>query len=249
MASIFTQRFINYLCGMKTILFLLLFCCVSPLLFAQQLRERDTSLVDRNYREDQFYLSVTYNLLGNKPKRLKQTGFSNGVHFGVIRDMPINEQRNKALGVGLGLSINSYNHNMMISKAAGGGYDYDIIDERQVKITRNKFSAYTIELPIQYRWRTSTASEYKFWRIYTGLKFGYVFYNASKFKGSSDDVHLHNNTDFNKLQYGLTLSAGYSTWNFNVYYGLNPLFKDSAELDQKALDMSTIKIGLMFYVF
>lgn len=237
---------INYICSMRTSIFIVVFSCITSVLFGQQ--ATDTTFVDHKYREDQFYLSVTYNLLGKKPKEIKQSGFSSGIHFGVIRDMPFNKRRNKAFGVGLGLSVNSYNQNMLISDDSNGQYSYQIIDESEITIKRNKFTTYLIEVPLQYRWRTSTAKDYKFWRIYTGLKFGYVLYNSSKFTGSIADVKLNSIDDFNKLQYGLTLSGGYSTWNFSVYYGLNALFKDSAQLNDQSLDMSSIKVGLMFYV-
>lgn len=233
---------------MKTTVFIVIFCCLSSLLFAQEPKATDSIFVDNNYREDQFYFSVTYNFLKKKSEDIKQSGFSSGIHFGVIRDFPFNERRNKAFGIGLGLSVNSYNQNMLISEDANGNYIYQIIDENQITIRRNKFTTYLIEAPLQYRWRTSTATDYKFWRIYTGVKIGYVFYNSSKFTGSIADVKNSQIDDFNKLQYGLTLSAGYSTWNFSVYYGLNPIFKDSAQLDGKAMDMNNIKVGLIFYV-
>jgi hypothetical protein len=162
--------------------------------------------------------------------------------------MPINEKRNIALGIGLGLSSNSYNQNMLISQDEANDYVYEIINEDEVSIDRNKLTTYMVELPIEFRWRTSTASEYKFWRIYTGVKLGYVFMNSSKYKGSLSTIKNTNIDDINALQYGLTLSAGYSTWNFHVYYGLNPIFKDSATLNGEAMDASTIKIGLMFYI-
>lgn len=50
----------------------------------------DTTQVDQKYREDQFYISLTYNLLSNKPNKVTQSGFSSGIHFGFIRDIPIN---------------------------------------------------------------------------------------------------------------------------------------------------------------
>ena len=74
------------------------------------------TVVDDKYREDQFYVSVTYNLLGNKPSGVSQSGFSSGFHFGFIRDMPINEKRNVAIGLGLGFSSNSYNQTLLISE-------------------------------------------------------------------------------------------------------------------------------------
>lgn len=229
----------------KIAIFSVLFFCGYAIVYAQPV---DTLFVDNKYKEDQFYFSITYGLLGKTPKEFKQSGFSSGIHFGVIKDMSINDRRNKAIGVGLGLSVNSYNQNMLISATPNDGYMYQIIDESAVTIKRNKFTAYLIEAPIQYRWRTSTAKDYKFWRVYTGVKFGYLFYNSSKFIGSIDDVKLNRIDDFNKLQYGLTLSAGYSTWNFYVYYGLNSIFKDTALIDGEAIDMNSIKIGLMFYV-
>ena len=233
---------------MKTSIFIVILTCVSSMLFAQQPKEVDTTFVDNKYREDQFYLSVTYNLLGKKPREIKQSAFSSGIHFGFIRDFPFNERRNKAVGIGLGLSINSYNQNMLISQDSDGNYTYQIIDENEITIKRNKFTTYLIEIPFQYRWRTSTAKDYNFWRVYSGVKVGYLFHNSSKFKGSMEDVKFSGIDDFNKLQYGLTLSAGYSTWNFSVYYGLNSIFKDTARLDGKSMDMNSVKIGLMFYV-
>lgn len=236
----------NYICNMKTIIFSVLFCCATSMLLAQ--KATDTTFVDDKYKEDQFYFSITYDLLGKKPSEIKQSGFSSGIHFGAIKDMPINVRRNKALGIGLGLSINSYNQNMLISKAQDGVYNYQIIDESVISIKRNKFTTYLVEVPLEYRWRTSTAQDYKFWRIYPGVKFGYVLYNSSRFFGSIDDIKLNNIDDFNKFQYGLTLSAGYSTWNFHVYYGLNAIFKDNAKLNWEAIDMNSIKIGLIFYI-
>lgn len=220
--------------------------CASTMLMAQQ--PIDTTFVDYQYKEDQFYISLTYNLLGKKPENLKQSGFSNGIHFGVIKDMPINERRNKAVGIGLGLSVNSYNQNMLISQDANGNYSYQIMDGNVLSFKRNKFSTYMIEVPFEYRWRTSTARDYHFWRIYSGVKFGYLLHNSTKLIGSTNDVKLRNLSDFHKFQYGLTLSAGYSTWNFHVYYGLNSLFKDTAQLDGQNIDMNSIKVGLIFYV-
>ena len=46
--------------------------------------------VDNFYKEDQFYIGTTYNLLGKRPNGLKQSGFSSGIHFGMIKDMPLN---------------------------------------------------------------------------------------------------------------------------------------------------------------
>lgn len=203
--------------------------------------------VDTNYKEDQFYLGVTYNLLTQKPNNVSQSGFSSGFHFGFIKDMPINKRRNMAIGVGLGASINSFNQNMLIDKL-DGKYIYSVLDENETPYSRNKFTLYLIEMPIEYRWRTSTPSEYKFWRIYTGIKIGYLVANSSKFIGDANTIKLSNISDFNKLQYGLTLSAGYNTWNVHLYYALNTIFNNNAQVSNEGLNMSAVKIGLIFYL-
>lgn len=206
-----------------------------------------TKEVDSLYKEDQFYAGVTYNLLAKTPSGLNQSGFSLGFHLGFIKDMPINKSRNFAIGVGLGFSANSFNQNLLISKDNSRDFTYDILESSST-YSKNKFSSYLIEVPFEFRWRTSTPMEYKFWRIYTGFKFGYVLAQTSKYIGDLGSLKHSKNDDFNSLQYGLTLSAGYNTWNIYLYYALNPLFSKDAQLNGHNINMNAIKIGLMFYV-
>jgi hypothetical protein len=206
-----------------------------------------TTVVDDKHREDQFYLSVTYNLLGKKPDGISQSGFSSGYHFGFIRDMPINKKRNLAVGIGLGLSTNSYNQTLLISES-NTGFQYEDLNSSEIEYTKNKFTTYLLEFPIEFRWRTSTAKDYDFWRIYAGVKFGYVLYNSSKLISNDGDIKLSNIDDFNAFQYGLTFSAGYSTISFHLYYGLNEIFNDVTLVDGESVNMNSIRIGLMFYI-
>lgn len=230
---------------MKKPLIFLIFTFFVTAVFSQEITSK---VVDSLYKEDQFYIGTTYNVLINIPDNLAQNSFSLGFHLGFIKDMPINKRRNKSIGVGLGYSTNSYIQNMLIQQDNSGNFSYNIIDTETVSFTKNKFSEHVLELPIEYRWRTSTKKSYKFWRIYTGVKFGYVLANRSKFIGSLGELKYNNIEDFNTIQYGLTLSVGYNTWNVFVYYGLNPIFSDTAQLNGETLDMNAIKVGLMFYV-
>ncbi len=227
--------------------FLVVLFITSFIGFSQNTEDKEKSDLYKNYREDQFYISVTYNLLNKKPGDVSQSGFSTGFHLGFIRDMPINEKRTVALGVGLGLSTNSYNQNIAISET-NNQVSFNVIDESEINVSKNKFTTYLLEVPFEFRWRKSSPTNYNFLRIYPGFKLGYLFYNSTKFKSDQGSEKLSNIDNFNKLQYGLTLSAGYSTWNVHVYYGLNPIFKDSAKLDGEILDISSFKIGLMFYI-
>ena len=205
------------------------------------------SMQDTNYREDQFYIGITYNVLGDKTANVTQNGFSSGIHFGFIRDFPVNRRRNVAIGLGLGFSGNAYNQNLLISEL-DDSYTYTVLDD--VSFTRNRFSTYLVEIPLEVRWRTSSVTQYDFWRVYSGFKFGYVFYNTSKYKGDPENSALTNISDMNALQYGLTLSVGYSNVNFHFYYGLNTIFnKDTIVTNTgERINMKAIKIGLMFYI-
>jgi len=202
--------------------------------------------LDRSYREDQFYFGVTYNLLNKMPAEMAQNGFSSGFHFGFIRDFPINDERNLAIGLGIGYSANSINQNLQVSEDDQGNLTYSIIESGM--FTRNKFSLHILELPIEFRWRSSTPETYKFWRIYAGFKIGYVFASSVKFKGQPKDYKLKGMEDFNLLQYGLTISAGYDKFNAHLYYSLNAIFKNEAELNGDQLDATMVKIGLMLYI-
>lgn len=223
--------------------FIIFLVCVAPL-HAQV--EVDSLVIDDKYREDQFYFSVTYNFLSSKPDMVTQKGFPTGFHLGFIRDMPVNERRNLSVGLGLGISSNSYNQNILINSSAGPD-NFVLIDGETISFTKNKFTTYLLEVPLEFRWRTSTASSYKFWRIYTGVKVGYVLFNSSKYEGNLGTIKNTNIKNFEDLQYGLTFSFGYATFNFHVYYGLNNIFKDTT-LNGENVDLSAIKIGLITYI-
>ena len=235
---------------MKNYLFYLLVFATWPVCFAQEGEIEQDSLVqevDTKYREDQFYLAVTYNLLGNKPDQVSQSGFSSGFHLGFIRDFPVNKRRNIAFGVGLGLSSNSFNQNFLITKDETGNLEYLVLDKSDINYSKNKFTTYMVEVPLQLRWRTSTAESYKFWRIYTGVNIGYLLYNSSKFRGDLGTIKNSKIDSFNDFQYGLTMSAGYNTWNIYFYYGLNSIF-NNATVNNQPIDMNALKVGLIFYI-
>lgn len=225
---------------------LVLLCII---FFVQEIKAQDfeDKDIDSRYREDQFFIGVTYNIVDNRPEGLSQTGFSSGFHLGFIRDMPINKNRNMAIGLGLGYSTNSFNQNLLVSKDDLGMTSLDIIDESNT-YSKNKFSNHLIEFPLEFRWRTSTATDYNFWRIYTGFKLSYMLAHRTKYKGDLGNLIFNDIDDLNKLQYGLTLSAGYKTWNLYLYYALNPIFSNDIKLNGNDLNMNAIKVGLMFYI-
>ncbi|SFS46769.1 porin family protein [Lutibacter maritimus] len=198
--------------------------------------------IDTKYLEDQIYLSLVYNILNEKPSTISQNGFSGGIALGFIKDLPINETRNIGFGVGLGYSYAVYIQNLKITSdnnlaIASVATDYNV----------NRFRTHAIELPIEFRWRNSTPTKYKFWRIYGGVKVLYAFAFNATYKDAETVINAKNISEFNQLQSGLFISAGYSTWNLYIYYGLTPIFK-GLDLDGKKLDLKEINVGLKFYI-
>ncbi|MCI9845242.1 porin family protein [Flavobacterium pectinovorum] len=202
--------------------------------------------IDSLYREDQFYVSVAYNLLSDAPEGLKRDKFSAGISAGFLRDMPINKKRTIAIAAGLGLTYHNYFQNLTISEGSDGARIYGVNDYNE--FVSNRFREYLVDLPIEFRWRNSTYESYKFWRIYTGLKFSYVLSSKSVLNDGENTYKINNNSDVNRFQYGAYISAGYNTWNVYFYYGLNPLFNNVKTLSGEEVKMKAMNLGLIFYI-
>jgi len=203
--------------------------------------------VDSLYREDQFYIGVTYNIPTNLPSGAKVRGLAGGVHFGYLRDMPINKRRNIAIAVGAGLALDQFGQNLFIGETPNDETIFRVLD-KDVDFTRNRFNMAIIEAPVEFRWRTSTASSYKFWRVYAGFRVGYAYWYKATFKQPGNDVYQSKIPEFDPVRLSATLSFGYNTFNFFAAYSINPFFKDAETVDGEKVDFRTLKVGLMFYI-
>jgi hypothetical protein len=227
---------------MKAVFSLLAICIVASGL-AQG--PRDSIQADHRYLEDQFYMGITYNFLLQQPPGVTQRSLSYGLQMGLIKDIPINSKRTSAIGLGMGYGVYSYYSNLLASKA-GNNITYSVIDP-DTDFIRNKVETHMIEFPVEYRWRNSTPTEYKFWRIYAGIKLAYLLAARSKFITNTEKIGFAN-SDVNKFQYGISVNFGYNTFNLQAYYALNNLFKDSAVLDSGDIATKTLRLGLIFYI-
>lgn len=202
----------------------------------------DSTFVDPKYLEDQLYFGLTYNFMVSQPDDFNQNGISGGITVGFIRDIPLNEGRNIGLGLGLGYAYNMFNSNLIVAEDIN---DYQILPNES--FTTNRLYLHSLEVPFEFRWRTSTATTYNFWRIYTGVKFGYVFSSTSNFSDDSGTTRITNISGIREFNYGFTFSAGYSTFNLHVYYALNPIFED-VQIEGETIDLTQLSVGLMFYI-
>jgi hypothetical protein len=132
--------------------------------------KRPITPVDSIYREDQFYVGVLPIIPSkNKPVDIAQQK-NRWVwlrFFCVI--CPV-KKSGYCYGVGFTLNITIKKSNNI---------------KRQKQLTtqlitmggiwKNKFTQLLVEVPLEFSWRSSTFESYKFWRIYGGVKFSYLF--------------------------------------------------------------------------
>lgn len=198
--------------------------------------------LDNNYLEDQLYFSFQKVYLVKKPIDVTDYGFSNSVSVGFIKDIPLNERRNMGFGVGLGYVYSTYKNNIQLTKV-----NQDVIlSIAETGFITNKLNLKSIEIPLELRWRTSTAEKYKFWRIYPGFKFSYLLNATYSFISDEQHYNLKNADILNKWNYGVSVNAGYSSFNLYAFYGLKPLYKQSSIGINQSI--KELKVGLIFYI-
>jgi len=201
--------------------------------------------VDNKYLEDQFYLGLYYSTLTSSPENFNQNKFSSTLNFGFIRDFPFNKQRNFGIGAGVGLSFSSSNSNLKLSDL-NSSVSGEIVNGQD--FTKNKWNTTKIEFPFEVRWRTSTPTSYKFWRVYFGVKTSYLLKSKYKYESLNSNYTLEN-LPFRKTQSGITVNAGNNTWNLGLYMGLNPIFnKEFGQNNPNLKDLKEFKLGLVFYI-
>lgn len=222
------------------------FLCLTSI--SQNLLDKHFNKVDSLYREDQFYIGLGINFLVNKPADMSQSGFSGGLHFGYIRDMPLNQRRNIALGIGLGLSIDTYSQNLFIGENNSGLSIFDVIDSG-IDYDNNRFSKQVIEVPFQFRWRSSSiGDDSAFWRVYTGINIGYIYYFKSVFEQQGNKVNQTKLDELNRTTFDYYFSFGKSKINFFFRYSLKSLFEANLIDTQEELNLNIIKAGVVFYI-
>lgn len=219
---------------------LFIFC--SLFLFFKLHAQVENDTIDTRYLEDQIYLSLTYNILVDKPTTISQNGFSGGVSVGFIKDLPINKQRNFGFGIGVGYAYNAYIQNLKISQT-----EQITIFQTAKDFKTNRLTISALEFPIELRWRNSTPQKYKFWRVYGGLKISYIISAKTKFRNSIETLTTKNIAELNRIQYGLILSTGFSTWDLYIYYGMNKFFKE-VEFNEEKLILKDFNVGVKFYI-
>ncbi len=222
---------------MKKLIFLFLIAYSLP-----SVAQKDSLQLGDRYAEDQLYMIVSYNQLFNQPAMVKGSGFSYGLSTGFMKDLILNKQGSISVALGVGYNFDLLNHGLTISEE-----NNDITFEVDNLGATNKLLLHNLEFPFELRWRGSDAQTYKFWRVYMGVKASYNLSNNFKFTNETDSFSYRNVSSYNTWQYGLTLSVGYDVFAAHVYYGLNPILKDTS-LGTADISSKIMRIGLIFYL-
>ena len=209
---------------------ILFFLWIPFFCFSQEIKPIE---IDSLYREDQFYASLSYNLIQNRPDGFKQFSFSPGITFGFLRDFPISKNRHWAIAPGIGYSYNN------IKQFINSVEIVSATENNTTENIRTIISSHSIDFPLEIRWRNATPNSHSFWRIYTGFKTSYVI--NSKLESTTENTKESILDEINRLQYGAYISVGFNTWNPYIYYGINPIFKEGSK-------MSNFNVGFIFYI-
>lgn len=204
--------------------------------FVYSQKETET-IADSLFREDQFYASISYNILQKTPDNFNQYSFSTGLSAGFLRDFPISENRHWAIAPGIGYSFNDLKQNIDFSSISNGS---------ETEIVKSRILLHYIDLPLEIRWRNATPDSHKFWRIYGGFMASYLINGKFKYEGSFGSGTENINDLLNKFQYATYLTFGFNTWNAYIHYGLNPFFDKNKTTTEN--NVTTLKIGLIFYI-
>ena len=180
------------------------------------------SLSNLKYREDQFYIGTNYVLIKGENSLIQQNDFSSQIHFGFLRDLPLNKEGSWSIAMGLGYAYTQFQSNL---------------DLKTGSISSGSFNSAkygSLSLPFEIRWRSSTSTSFSFWRVYLGTQFHYNFIPE-------------NSRALKKLTPRSSINLGYNTWNFSIGYDLSPRFVDSKNNESTQFKLFTI--GLIFYFF
>lgn len=221
----------------KFILFVFSFFSIA-VSFAQ----KDSLKLGDKYADDQIYASISYAQFFNQPASITKSGFSFGISTGFMKDIILNKRGTISVALGVGYGYDKFNHNLKVAEINNVTSFSDASN-----ITSNIFKMHNLEFPFEFRWRTSNAIKYDFWRIYSGVKFLYNLSNTFQFEENNAQISFSNVSAYNKFQYGLTFSAGYDVFNLYVFYNLTPIF-NNATLNNQNIDTSILKFGFIFYL-
>lgn len=218
-------------------------CVILVLLGVNRLQAQEVSTAEDTtfYREDQIYFGASFMILESNQDRFKPRGLSRHIQLGFVRDIPLSKSGRVATGIGLGMGFERYTTNLIPLETS----IYSLPEHNAEPSDPLFFSVQSFELPWTVRWRSSSPSDFAFWRVYGGVTLQWNY--RIRAKQNSEAVPLLDEID--TLGVTANLSFGFNTWNFYVAYRLTPFFDSKGgSLPALPIQITPLKIGLIFYL-
>ena len=161
--------------------------------------------------------------------------------IGFVRDMPVNRSRNLSFGLGLGLNYNVVFTNLQFTDHMEA-YTFVSSD------VTNQWNSVDVEIPLEFRWRNSTAMNYQFWRVYAGVV-GYYSLSAKQ-RTTTALTESISSLSVQNFRLALRLNIGNNTWNLTYTHPIDSFFDYNKSPHNKSISqLKTAKLGLIFYIF
>ena len=226
-------------------IFLLLLCAsTTASLLSQEIHQP--------YKEDQIFLSFTYNQLVDVNNKFSQSGIPYSLSLGYMFDLPLVKKGSISLGVGAMYGFSEYNTSLRFYRQAeikdGNSLvslKYDRVDRSDYEYNFFQFNQFSI--PVEFRYRTSTFTDISFWRIHIGFMLSYNISDEVYFKNNKLDYIQRNMGIFHQFHYALTAVVGYHLLNLRIVYGLNDMFRSVASIS--GVQARSLRIGFILYFF
>ena len=168
-----------------------------------------------------------------------------GFNAALLFDKVITKENTFSIGWGLGFSHTNNRTKQLFQSNTEAGNTQSVDLESNSTISRAKFSANYIELPIELRFRTKGYQHFKFM---LGGKIGYQLNAYTKttqeINNQRYSVKAYNFPDNNPLRYGVTARIGIRNWALYGAYYFSPLFTN-----RESIQLTPLELGVSISLF
>lgn len=209
---------------------------------------------------DRFVFSLHWDGWLGAPDSIEVGPLSRGVGLHFFYDIPFDAAKKYSFAIGVGWNnANYYTKAAFVNDTSGVTFVAPFLEGQSVK--RNKISMNYVEVPLEFRFRTTPNDKGNSFKFALGFKGGYQFANHSKYVGDiyaldtmnqvsgyvADNeikVKSYRYAGLSTLQYGPTLRIGYGNVNLEAFYGLAGIFQED-----KGPVGTPLQIGVSFNPF
>lgn len=188
---------------------------------------------------DRFVMDFHHDFLNINPQNCTIRPWSPGFNAALMFDIPVNKS---FFSIAFGMGFSSFNLHSNGYFTRGFENDIKFIALQPSEYSKNKLSVNFIEVPVELRIRSNSASPYK---IYLGGSVGYAVNTHTKV---IDDLvgkrKFYDVWGLEKLRFSGTIRIGKGRISGFGFYSFSPLFKA-----KNAPEWNPMGAGLSFHLF